>query len=616
MKALLRLFTIFLAWFTLLPAYSQINCQRVEPPSWWTGMRDPNLQLLVYGNKIAESEPVINYHGVYLRQTIRVDNPNYLVLNLEITKDAKPGTIPIVFEYQREIVYSIDFPLQARDGNSKDRAGFGKDDVVYLIIPDRFSNGDPHNDSAPDMLESADITNPNGRHGGDLKGIREKLDYLSGLGITALWLNPVLENNQPKYSYHGYAITDFYRVDPRIGTNEEYKSFVGECHNKGLKVIMDMVFNHCGANHYWIKDLPMDSWVHQFPEFTRSNFRAETAMDPYASDYDRERMLSGWFDTPMPDLNQHNEILAQYLIQNSIWWIEYAGLDGIRMDTYPYSYKDFMAKWMERVLLEYPHFNVVGETWMQKESQTAYWQAGSPVNGGFSSNLPSVTDFPMYFALKDAFIENDGWTTGLSKIYYVLSQDFVYKDPFMNLIFADNHDLTRFYTSIGEDFPRFKMAMSILLTTRGIPMIYYGTEDLMTGEEPKGHGFIRQDFPGGSWPGKPDSLRSSVGSQQSAAYKFLSTLLEWRKNSAVIHQGNLMQFVPQDGIYVYFRYTGTSSVMVIINKDKEEKTLSLARFRERLKDYREGKDVVTGIKFPLEESLILKPETALILELE
>jgi glycosidase len=597
-------------------AFSQENTLRVDPPFWWTGMQNPSLQLMFYGNDIAQATPIVNYPGVLLKKATRLGNDNYLILDLEISKDTKPGTIPIVFEYQREILFKVDYLLKSRDNGSKDRIGFGKEDVIYLIMPDRFSNGDPGNDNAAGMLELSDPSNPDGRHGGDLKGIRDKLSFLADFGVTAVWLNPVQENNMPVYSYHGYAITDFYRVDPRFGTNDDYKALADECHDKGMKVIMDMVFNHCGSNHLWIKDMPAENWVHQFPEFTRSNFRSETAMDPYASDFDRDRMMMGWFDKPMPDLNQHNEILAEYLIQNSIWWVEFAGLDGIRMDTYPYSYKDFMAEWMNRMLLEYPRFNVVGETWLQKETHTAYWQDKSPVSGHYKSSLPSVTDFPMHYALKDAFTEQDGWTSGLSRLYYVLSQDFIYADPFRNVIFADNHDLTRFYTSIGEDYNKFRMAMAMLLTTRGIPMIYYGTEYLMTGEEHKGHGYIREDYPVGSWQMTVDSQQSAVGGQQEGAFLYLKTLLNWRKGAAVIHHGKLKQFVPQDGIYVYFRYLEDDAVMVVINKNKEEKQLELARFREVLKNHKEGKDVATGMKLVMESSMTISPETALIIELD
>ena len=595
---------------------AQDRSLRVDPPFWWVGMENPVVQLMFHAEGIGTAEVLVNYPGVKLLRKIRIENPNYYVLDLEVSKDARPGKVQIVFEYQREILYAVEYELRARVSGSRERKGFGKEDVIYLIMPDRFSNGDLSNDTVADMFEAANPANPNGRHGGDIKGIIEITDYISDLGVTAIWLNPVQENNMQAYSYHGYAITDFYRVDPRLGSNEDYRALVDDCHEKGLKVIMDMVFNHCGGNHFWIKDLPMENWVHQFPEFTKSNFRAETAMDPYASDFDRERMLTGWFDTPMPDLNQHNEFLAEYLIQSSIWWVEYAGPDGIRMDTYPYSYKDFMAKWMDRILKEYPRFNIVGETWLQKESHTAYWQNQSPVSGTYDSHLPSVTDFPMQYALKDAFTDKEGWITGLNRLYYVLSQDLAYADPFMNVIFADNHDLSRFYTSIGEDYHKFKMAMAVLLTTRGIPMIYYGTEYLMTGEESKGHGFIRENFPGGSWESAVGSWQLAVGEEQLEAYDYLKILLNWRKNSEVIHQGKLKQFVPQDGIYVYFRYTDNDAVMVIINKNKEEKTLDLKRFNEVLKEFKKGIDITTKEQFFLESNINIKPETALILELK
>jgi glycosidase len=616
MKYLLKTFLFSAVILQSLNLFSQISFQRIEPPFWWAGMQDSSLQLMVYGNKIAQTDVLVNYPGVTLKKTIRLENPDYLILDLEITKDARPGSIPMVFEYQREIVFSIDYELKARNDGSRERKGFGKDDVIYLIMPDRYSNGDKGNDKVAGMLEAARRPDPNGRHGGDIKGISDKLDYIADLGVTAIWLNPVLENNMPAYSYHGYAITDFYRVDPRFGDNDQYKALVKNCHQKGLKVIMDMVFNHCGSYHWWLQDMPMESWIHQFPEFTRSNYRAETSMDPYASEFDRERMQTGWFDKTMPDLNQHNEILAKYLIQNSIWWVEFAGLDGIRMDTYPYAYKDFMAKWMQRVLKEYPQFTVVGETWFQKETHTAYWQEESPVSGGYASRLPSVTDFPMQFALKDAFTEQEGWTSGLARFYYVLAQDFIYSDPFCNVIFADNHDLTRFYTSIGEDLNKFKMAIAVLLTTRGIPLVYYGTELLMTGEKVKDDGFIRQDFPLGEWEQEVGGQQSAVSGQQLEALQYMKTMLNWRKGSEVIHHGKLMQFIPQDGIYVFFRYDEEDAVMVVINKNKENRQLNLLRFTEVIKDYRGGKDIVTGKVFLLEEEIEAPAETALVLELE
>jgi glycosidase len=623
MRLFRQTLTVFFILFFSSGLLSQVSFERVDPPFWWAGMEDSSLQLMFYGNRIAESNVIADYPGVILKKTIRLENPNYLIIDLEITKEARPGNIPLIFEYQREILFSVDYQLKGRNDGSSERWGFGKEDVIYLIMPDRFSNGDPGNDTVGSMLEAADRSNPNGRHGGDIKGIRSMLGHVDSLGVTAIWLNPLLENNMPEYSYHGYAITDFYRVDPRFGDNYDYKWLVEDCHKRDLKVIMDMVFNHCGSNHMWLHDMPMESWIHQFPEFTRSNYRAETSMDPYASEFDRSKMQTGWFDKTMPDLNQHNEILGNYLIQNSIWWIEFAGLDGIRMDTYPYSYKDFMARWIRRVLKEYPNFSVVGETWQQKETHTAYWQADSPVSGSYLSSLPSVTDFPFYYALKDAFMEQEGWTTGLARIYYVLAQDFIYSDPFNNLIFADNHDLTRFFTSLGEDFKKFQMAMAVLITTRGIPMIYYGTEYLMTGEESKGHGFIREDYPVGSWQSAVGGQQSAVGGQRSAvssqqeeALQYLKTLLNWRKGSEVIHHGKLMQFIPEGGIYVFFRYDEDDAVMVVVNKNKEGKQLELSRFREIIKDYRGGKDVVSGKVFILDEGIMVPAETALVLEMD
>jgi glycosidase len=629
---------IFFLCLLFETGFSQGLIDRIEPPSWWTGMADTTLQLMVHGNGIAELNVIADYKGVKVAAVKRAENPNYLFIDLWISKNTKPGKMKLVFEYQREVVATMNYELFEREEGSEMRKGFGKEDVIYLLMPDRFSNGNPDNDSVPGMLEKADRSNLNGRHGGDIEGIRQQVDYLEDLGVTAVWINPLLENNQPAYSYHGYAITDLYKTDPRFGTNEDYRVLVEDFHKHGIKVIMDMVFNHIGDHHWWMQDMPMEDWIHQFPEYTRSNFRIETAIDPYAAEFDRERMQSGWFDRHMPDLDQHNPILAKYLIQNSIWWIEYSGIDGIRMDTYPYSYTDFMARWLERIKKEYPDFSIVGETWLQKEVHTAYWQDNARIGNAEVSRLTSVTDFPMHYALKDALVEKDGWSSGLSKIYYVLSQDIVYNDPFQNLIFADNHDLTRIYTSLGEDFDKYKMAMAILLTTRGIPMIYYGTEYLMTGEESKGHGYIREEFPVGSWQLAVGSSQSAVSGQQSAvnnpesgirnpeqptidslqqeAHEYLKILLNWRKGSEVIKAGKLKQFVPQDGIYVYFRYTDEDAVMVVVNKNEESKELDLARFQEAIRDYTIGKDVVTRGIYEMAAMLRVPAETVLVLELE
>ncbi|MBN3036516.1 MAG: cyclomaltodextrinase C-terminal domain-containing protein, partial [Bacteroidales bacterium] len=436
--------------------------------------------------------------------------------------------------------------------------------------------------------------------GGDIAGITGHLDYLRDLGITTLWINPLMENDNPEYSYHGYAITDFYRIDPRFGSNDDYGRLVVEAHARGLKVIMDMVFNHCSIHHPLMQDLPDSSWIHHFDHFTRSNFRGSTLADPHASEYDRTRFLTGWFDTHMADLDQRNPLLTKYLIQNTIWWIESAGIDGIRIDTQPYSYEEFIRKWSERIFLEYPGLGVVGESWLQKESFTAYFQGDRNREDGHDSGIPSVTDFPVHYALRNALTEPEGWTTGLARIYYVLAQDFLYPDPYLNLVFADNHDLTRYFSSVGEDLAFFKMAMAFLLTARGIPMIYYGTEILMTGEEHLGHGFIRKDFPGG-WPG--DTVNAFVTSgrtdQQNEAFEFLSRLLHWRKSSRAAVSGRLIHFVPENGVYVFFRIAEHERIMTVLNKNNQPVVLRTERFFECLKDFSGARDVITGTVSPL-----------------
>jgi glycosidase len=467
------------------------------------------------------------------------------------------------------------------------------------------------------MLEKANRSNPDGRHGGDLQGVINHLDYIANTGFTTIWMNPFLENNQSAYSYHGYAISDFYRVDPRMGTNKLFAHLVNQAHQKGLKIIMDMIFNHCGINHWFIKDLPSQDWINQHKEFTRSNFRGSVITDPHASSYDRNIMLTGWFDKNMPDLNQNNPILATYLIQNTIWWIEFSGINGIRVDTQPYPFKEFMAKWAQSVTAEYPDFNIVGETWLQKISVTAYFQKGTRNIDGYNSYIPSVTDFPMYYAISSAFNENEGWTSGMAKLYYVLAQDFVYANPDKLLVFADNHDLNRYFETMGKDINKYKMGLTFLLTVRGIPQIYYGTEILMTGQEHMGHGYIRKDFPGGWATDTVNAfLPSGRTTEQNEAYNFLSNLLKWRKTCNVIHSGKLKHFLPQDGIYVYFRYDENSAVMVILNNNNSEaKTINTNRFSEILKNYNTGVEIITNAKIKNLSEIKIPAKSAMIIEL-
>ncbi len=589
----------------------------VEPPFWWTGMNEKGLQLLVHADGIGYTAPRLVYEGVELTYVTKATNPDYIFLSLEISDDAKPGKFRIDFERDENTRYSYVYELKARRKASSERNGFGPEDIILLAMPDRFSNGDPGNDDMPGMLEKADRSNPDGRHGGDIKGVVNKLDYIKDMGFTAIWLNPVFENNNPEYSYHGYAITDFYKVDPRIGTNKDYVRFIELCHEKGIKVIMDMAFNHCGGGHWWMDNLPFEDWIHQWPEFTRSNFRAPVNSDPYASEYDKKKMEQGWFDTNMPDLNQVNLQLRTYLMQNSIWWVEYANLDGIRMDTYPYSNQSFMHEWMKRMRKEYPGFNILGETWLQKEAITAYYAESENERFGYNSYVPNLTDFPLHYAVEKAFHESETWTEGLARIYYVLAQDFLYDHPNTNVIFPDNHDLSRYFTIMNRDINKYKMGLVFFYTTRGIPMIYYGTEILMEGEESHGHGYIRKDFPGG-WEGDEVNAFTGEGLSDEAleAQAFVKKLQNWRKTKKVLHDGMLTHFIPDDGVYVYFRSNEEETLMIVLNNNENIHPMPLlARFEECLHGNRKAYEVIAGTEIEDIQLMDLQPKSAVILEI-
>ena len=591
--------------------------KRIEPLNWWVGMKNPNVQLMVYGQNVSSAEVSLIADGVKIESTERVENQNYLFLNLNIAESAKAGFIKIQFKLPKQKTQVINYELKQRNQGSADRKGFNNSDVVYLIFPDRFSDGNSKIDSVKEMTEKHNRVEPYGRHGGDLQGIINHLDYFNHLGVTSLWLTPVLENNQPSWSYHGYAITDFYRVDPRMGSNEVYKSFVEQSHAKGLKVIKDMVFNHCGSEHWWIKDLPMKSWLNQFPEFTRTNYRIPTTFDPHASKLDRDLMADGWFDKHMPDLNQRNPYLAKYLIQNSIWWIEYANLDGIRMDTHPYCDKHFMSRWCAEVNAEYPNFNIVGETWVNYPSWVAYWQKDANNPDGYNSNLPTAMDFPLMFAMQKAFDEKEGWDTGLARLYEILAHDFVYKNPNDLLVFLDNHDNGRFHKDSSVAIGRLKLATAFLLTMRGIPQMYYGTEILLPGDDAKGHGDIRRDFPGG-WASDKYNAFTPEGrnKKQSEMWDYTSKILNWRKTASAVHNGKLTHFIPDNEVYVYFRYNHQQTVMVILNNGYQPKVLDTLRFNEFLGDKKSGVDIITGKSVEDLSKIQLSPRSAMIIELK
>lgn len=611
-RRLLSLISFLLIFTTTFGQTSAI--QQLEPPFWWSGMNNPNLQLLVHADNIATCKPAIDYPGVTINKVSTTDNPNYLFIDLDIS-EARAGIFIIKFECAGKKALDYEYRLLPRTKSSASRKGFDRSDLIYLVLPDRFVNGDPKNDTQPGMLEAANRSNPNGRHGGDLQGVMQKLDYIDSLGVTALWLNPVLENNMPAYSYHGYAITDYYKIDPRMGTNDDFRRLNEMLHQRGMKAVMDMVFNHCGLNHWWMKDLPANDWVHQFPEFTRSNFRASTVFDPYVSDYDQTLFTKGWFDTSMPDLNQKNPFLMTYLTQNSIWWIEYAGLDGIRMDTYPYPYKEEMAQWAGRVLEEYPDFSIVGEVWMGVPAQLAPWEKDPAVETGYESHLPYIFDFAMYDAFGMAFTETSGWSTGITRMYDVLAQDFVYgKNPRV-VIFPDNHDGSRLFTKVGHSLTNQKLAVAFALTTRGVPQLYYGTEILMSGNESDGHGKMRKDFPGG-W--QADSANKFTASGRTAdeeeMLRFTQKLANYRKNHDVLQTGKLTHFIPQDNVYVYFRYDDDELMMIVLNNSGESHPLDLKRYDEMLHGIIAGKNILDGSTVTL-QNLTISAKEAMVIEL-
>ncbi len=612
----------FSGWFLLLAfllpfvAFPQ-SITTVEPPFWWAGMNHSELQLMVYGKELVKTKPQIQHPGITLKEITYSNNPNYLFLTIEITPETGPTIFQIRFETGKRKAPIINYELKEREEGSSQRQGFTASDVIYLLMPDRFANGDPDNDHTKGMLETADKTKPDGRHGGDLNGIIDHLDYFNELGVTTLWINPVLENNMPDYSYHGYAITDFYKVDPRLGSNEEYRLLIQLAHKRGLRIVKDMVFNHFGTNHWWMNDLPMSDWIHQWPEFTRSNYRSGTLTDPYASQWDKDLMLKGWFDHSMADLNQDNPFVAEYLIQNSIWWIEYAGLDGIRMDTYPYSGKRFMAEWMQRIRNEYPDFSVVGEVWLNTTPQVAYWMNDAHNSDSFNSYLDYVFDFPLKYALAEAFNEENGWSSGIARLYESLCLDFLYPYPQQLVVFADNHDTDRIFSVLKHDIRKFKMAMAFLMTVRGIPQIYYGTEILMTGWEHQGHGFIREDFPGG-W--MHDSVNAFTQTGLTAdhydAWTYMRLLLQWRKNKKVIHEGKTTHYIPEEGVYVYFRHLDGESIMVVLNNNNESKTFKTERYTENLKGYSTGTDVLHRTYFDQLRIISVPAMSARIIELK
>ena len=584
--------------------------ERIEPPFWWVGFEHSTVQLMVYGEDVASLTPRVDHAGVALRQARRTGNPNYLFLDLAIDREAAPGAFDIRFEGDAGGL-ARRYELRARGAPERTR-GFSSADAIYLVTPDRYGNGDPANDQIDALGDALDRGRPLARHGGDLKGIAERLDYVAGLGFTAVWINPVLENAVPEMSYHGYSTTDFYRVDPRFGSNEELLALADAARERGIGLILDLIVNHCGLQHWWMADPPSEDWINRSDVYVNTNHAKTLSIDPYAADIDRREFIQGWFVPTMPDLNQNNPLLAQYLIQNAIWWIELAGLAGVRMDTYPYAGKAFMAEWTRRVMAEFPRFNVVGEEWTNNPLIAAYWQADGAKHDRYRSWLPSVMDFPLQIALAPALLDEEGYLSGFINLYESLVNDVLYGSPRDLLIFADNHDTTRIYTRLGDE-RLFELAMAYLATMRGIPQIYYGTEILMT--DAGDHGTIRSDFPGG-WPGDEADAVSGRGltDAQRRAQALVRRLFTWRRNAPAVHRGDLTHFLPRDGVYVYFRHLEDDLVMVALNKNQRPYELDTGRFREVLKTPHVGVDVIRGGRFDLAKPLALPPRAALVLE--
>lgn len=589
----------------------------VEPPNWWAGMKNQNLQLLVNGKDVGETTPTLTYPGVVIQKVNQADSKNYLFLDVFIAATAKPGPFSIFFVKDGDTLYNYKYTLLAREKDIPVK-GFTSADVIYLLTPDRFANGDYTNDIVAGTKEQkVDRKAPFARHGGDIRGMINHLDYIANMGFTAIWPTPLLENDMAGYSYHGYAITNHYKVDPRFGTLEDYKELATKARQKGLKLIFDEVLNHIGTGYWWMNDLPYKDWINKVDTFERTNHRRTVNQDMYASAYDTDLWVNGWFDKTMADMNGRNPFVANYLIQSTIWWIETLHLGGLRQDTYGYSDKGFLHDWSCRIMDEYPDFSMVGEEWSYNPLITSYWQRGKVNHDGYVSCLSTLMDFSLQSALVNALVVKDttAYTNKLTDLYETLANDFVYPDPKNILIFGDNHDMDRLYTQLNKDVDLTKMALAYLLTTRGIPEIYYGTEVLLdnTGNH-KNDGLIRADFPGG-W--KEDLVSGfntkGLSPDQLGMQTYLKTLLTWRKNNPVIADGKTLHFAPFDGVYVYFRYNDTKTIMVIVNKNEREIVLDTKRFAEILGNKNNAENVMTGEVINRLSSLKVKGKTVTIL---
>lgn len=615
MKYFIRL-GLFL--FFLLQLF-YVNAQEltVEPPHWWYDMEVDTVQLMLHGQGISSLNASLDKktNAKITRQTKLVSD-NYLLLTLDLSGVKTANTIEICLKKKRKKVHSFTYEILQKP-DLRLASGFDNSDAIYLITPDRFANADHENDDIIGFKEISNRSYPGGRHGGDLLGIKNHIDYIADMGFTAIWLNPIIENDNPEYSYHGYAATNFYKVDARFGTNEEYKTFVSTCHAKGIKVIMDMIHNHCSIEHPWIADLPAEDWLNTWDQYTETNHKKSTLQDVHAAEIDKETYVNGWFVPSMPDLNQRNPHLETYLVQNAIWWSLFLKLDGIRMDTYSYPDKDYMQKWVTAMNREVPSVSMVGEEWSINPAHIAYWQKGKINSDGFKSDLEYLMDFPTNQILDEALIEPEGWNTGLVKLYESIANDFIYPHPENLFIFLDNHDMVRSFTNFQENIDLMKSALTFCLTTRGIPQVYYGTEILMTSPPQRDDGRIRTDYPGG-WTGDQVNAFTGQGltTDQLDFRTFLTNLLHIRKSETVLQTGELTHYSPKDGVYVYFRHNAEDRIMVIINKNKEPYALDMNRFEQFIAQANlVGEDLISKQKIKLDEQLSLDPARSYIIKI-
>lgn len=611
-----KILYLFIGFFITSACWAQTpKGLRIDPANWWVGMNSTDLQLLIYGEKISAFELSLSYGGVSIKEKHTFPNPDYLAVDIQISKETKAGELLLNFKNGKKN-FQVKYKLLERE-KTPVAQGINESDFIYLIMPDRFANGDVKNDSFLNMNQKRVFRDSMfQRHGGDLQGVLNKLDYLNNLGVTSLWLNPVQENNEHKESYHGYAITDHYKIDPRLGTNELYRKLSDELHKRSMKLIMDIVPNHVGDKHYLFKSIPDSSWFHFWPKYTRTNFRATARHDPYTTSSEFKRFNEGWFDDHMPDLNQKNPFVARYLTQSYIWWVETARIDAFRIDTYAYPDQYYLANMSQELQNEYPNLFQFAEIWDHRVTTQAFFSTKYKYRGRFDSHLPSLIDFQVYFSILDALTKPQTWTDGLSRLYYTLADDYLYENANLNVNFLDNHDVSRYFSMVGEDLKKWKAGLAMMMTMRGIPSIYYGTEILMKNfANPDGK--VREDFPGG-WPkDKNNKFEKSGRSEiENEAFDYLTKLANWRKSNKTVQTGKYYHFIPEKQLYVYFRKSDNQVIMVVCNLSDTQKTIQSKNYQtSEFKHSSKGISVLNDKTIVLDEFTI-EPMTVEIIQID